>query len=256
MRTIEESVVIAMDGEDKNLYPYIPYILQDLWEFGASPEIIINLIKKHKSDFENLKILDLGSGKGVVCIKIAMEFKCHCFGIDAVKEFVDESIIKAKEHNVEKYCEFEVGDIRTKLFNKIKYDIIILGAIGPVFGDYHSTITGIKKRLLPDGLIIIDDSYINEVSDFSHPQIQKKSHILNQITNARMRIIDEVMISQEQIKKSNKYIFHKIKIRCEELIKKEPKNRHLFERYIKNQEYENEVLEQEVICSTMVIGDI
>ena len=71
-----------------------------------------------------------------------------------------------------------------------------------------------------------------------------------------MRIIDEVLISQEQIKKSNKYIFNKIKIRCEELIKKEPKNRHLFENYIKNQEFENEVLEQQVICSTMVIRDI
>ena len=82
MRPIEESVVIAMDGKDKHLYPYLPYILQDIWELGASPEIIINLIKMHKSDFENIKILDLGSGKGVVSIKIAKELKCHCFGIE------------------------------------------------------------------------------------------------------------------------------------------------------------------------------
>jgi ubiquinone/menaquinone biosynthesis C-methylase UbiE len=256
LRTIEESVVIAMDGKDKNLYPYLPYILQDIWELGASPEIIINLIKKHKSDFRNLRILDLGCGKGAVTIKIAMEFKCHCCGIDAVKEFVDESIIKAKENNVEKYCEFEVGDVRTKSFDEINYDIVILGAIGPVFGDYYSTITRLKNCLLSDGLIIVDDSYLDENSNFSHSQIEKKSHIINQIANARMRIIDEVIISEEQIKNSNKNIFNKIKIRCEELIKKEPKNRHLFENYIKNQEYENEVLEQEVICSTMVIGSI
>jgi len=256
MKTIEESVINAMDGEDKNLYPYIPYILQDLCEFGASPEIIINLIKKHKSDFEKLKILDLGSGKGAVSIKIAKEFKCHCSGIDAVKEFVDESIIKAKEYNVEKYCEFEAGDIRTKIFNKTKYDIIILGAIGPVFGDYYSTITRLKKCLLSDGLIIVDDSYLDENSNFSHSQIEKKSNIINQIANAEMRIIDEAIISKEQIKESNKNIFNKIRRRCEELIKKEPKNRLLFESYIKNQENENEVLEQKVICSTMVIGKI
>ena len=256
MRTIKESVVIAMDGKDKHLYPYLPYILQDLWEFGASPEIIINLIKKHKSEFERLKILDLGSGKGAVSIKIAKALKCHCFGIDAVKEFVDESIIKAKEYNVEKYCEFEVGDVRTKLFNKIVYDIVILGAIGPVFGDYYSTITRIKKCLLSDGLIIIDDSYLDEKSNFSHSQIEKKSNIINQIANAKMRIIDEVIIPKEQIKESNKNIFNKIKNRCEELIKKGPKNKNLFENYIKNQEYENEVLEQEVICATMVIGHV
>jgi 2-polyprenyl-3-methyl-5-hydroxy-6-metoxy-1,4-benzoquinol methylase len=256
MRTIEESVVIAMDGKDKNLYSYLPYILQDLWEFGASPEIIINLIKKHKSDFESLKILDVGCGKGAVSIKIAKEFKCNCFGIDAVKEFVDELMIKAKEYNVEKYCTFEAGDVRTKLIDEIKYDIVLLGAIGPVFGDYYSTLTRIKNCLLSDGLIIVDDSYINETSNFSHSQIEKKSHIIHQITNAKMRIIDEVIISEEQIKESNKNIFNKIKTRCEELIKKEPKDSHLFEEYIKNQEIENEVLEHEVICSTMVIGNI
>lgn len=256
MKTIEESVVIAMDGQDKNLYSYLPYILQDLWELGASPEIIINLIKKHKSDFENLNILDLGSGKGAVSIKIAREFNCYCFGIDAVKEFVDESIIKAKKYNVEKYCKFEVGDVRTKLFDETKYDIVILGAIGPVFGDYYSTLIRIKNWLLSDGLIIVDDSYINETSNFSHPQTEKKSYIINLITNAKMRIIDEVIISKEQIKESNINIFNKIKARCEELMKKEPKNSRLFEEYIKNQENENAVLEREVICSTMVIGNI
>ncbi len=256
MKNIEESVVFAMDGRDEKLYPYLPYILQDIWELGASPEIIIELIKKHKKNYGDLKILDLGSGKGAVSITIAREFKCHCFGIDAVKEFVDESIIKAKEYNVEKHCEFEVGDVRIKQFAEPNYDIVILGAIGQVFGDYYSTIKTLKKCLLPDGIIIIDDSYLDENSNFSHSQIEKKSQITNQIVNAKMRLIDEVIISKEQIKESNKNIFNNIKIRCKELIKKEPENRHLFENYIKNQMYENEVLEQEVICSTIVIGNI
>lgn len=41
MKTIEESVVTAMDGPDKELFPFIPYILQDLWEIGADPEVIL-----------------------------------------------------------------------------------------------------------------------------------------------------------------------------------------------------------------------
>jgi len=254
MRTIEESVVIAMDGQDKHLYPYLPFILQDIWELGASPEIIINLIKKHKSEFESLKILDLGCGKGAVSIKIAKEFNCNCFGVDAVEEFVNNAIIIAEESGVNDYCKFEVGDVRSKRFNESYYGVVILGAIGQVFGDYYSTVTSIKNCLLPDGLIIVDDSYLDEKSNFSHSQIEKKSHIVNQLADANMRIIDEAIISGEQIKESNKYIFNKIKMRCEELIKKEPGNKHLFENYIKNQENENIVLEQEVICSTMVIG--
>lgn len=34
-KTIEESVVQAMDGTDAELFPFLPYILQDLWEIGA-----------------------------------------------------------------------------------------------------------------------------------------------------------------------------------------------------------------------------
>ena len=30
MKTIEESVVIKMDGSEKELFPFLPYILQDL----------------------------------------------------------------------------------------------------------------------------------------------------------------------------------------------------------------------------------
>ncbi len=256
MKPIEESVVTAMDGSDKLLYPYLPYILQDIWELGASPEIIIDLIKKHKRDFESLKILDLGSGKGAVSIKIAKELKCNCFGIDAVQEFVDQAVIMSMENNVREYCKYEVADIRTKRYDEPEYDIIILGAIGSVFGDYYSTLKTIKNCLLPDGLIIIDDSYVIDNSNYSHPRVQKKSRNINQIADAKMKIIDEVIISADSIKKSNKEIIDKIKLRCGELIKKEPENKYLFENYIKDQEYENEVLEQEVISSTIVIRNI
>lgn len=255
MKNIEESVVLAMDGRDAKLYPYLPYILQDIWELGASPEIIIELIKKYKKNHSDLKILDLGSGKGAVTIKIANEFKCSCYGIDAIKEFVEESKIKSKEYNVEKYCKFDFGDIRTIQLNTTRYDIIILGAIGPVFGDYLATLSKLKKHLTKNGLIIIDDSYLDESKKHLSSLIEKKSSIISQISQAGMKIIDEEIISKEEIKKSNMLIYNYIKKRCEELIKKEPNNKELFDNYIQDQEDENEVLEKEVICSTIVIGN-
>ena len=84
MKTIEESVVTAMDGSDKELFPYLPYILQDLWEIGADPTIIIKLIDKRFPNSDKLKVLDLGCGKGAVSIKVSQKFGYHCLGIDAV----------------------------------------------------------------------------------------------------------------------------------------------------------------------------
>ena len=91
MKSVEESVVAAMDGTDKELFPYLPYILQDLWEIGADPEIITRLIERHSINPGSLKILDLGCGKGVISIKAAKRFGCTCYGIDAIPEFIADA---------------------------------------------------------------------------------------------------------------------------------------------------------------------
>ena len=133
MKSLEESVVTAMDGSESKLFPFLPYIFQDLWEIGASPEVIIELVHKHTKNHSDLKVLDLGCGKGAVSIKLANEFKCKCVGIDAVKKFIKEANEKAKEFGVDDFCRFEVADIREKVKELTHFDIIILGAIGPVF---------------------------------------------------------------------------------------------------------------------------
>ncbi len=111
--SLEECVVAAMDGTDKELFPFLPYILQDTWEIGADPETIIKLIHKHLNNFSNLNVLDLGCGKGAVSIQLANKLKCRCHGIDAIPEFIDEARKKAIEYHVNHLCKFEVGDIRS-----------------------------------------------------------------------------------------------------------------------------------------------
>ena len=137
MQSIEESVVMAMDGSDKEIFPYMPYILQDLWEMGSDPDTIITLINNNFDNHVNLKVLDLGCGKGAVSIKIADKFKCNCHGIDAVEDFIHFARQKAVEYKVDRLCSFEAGDIRESIDELSVYDVIILGSIGPVFGDYQ-----------------------------------------------------------------------------------------------------------------------
>ena len=253
MKSIEESVVTAMDGSDRELYPFLPYILQDLWELGADPEIIVNLICKYFTKYDNLDVLDLGCGKGAVSIKVANKLGCKCYGIDAIPEFILFAQKKAIEYKVEDLCRFEVGDIREKVKVLPTYDIIILGFIGPVFGDYYTTLTLLSKLLNESGIFIIDDGYIENHSDFKHPFILKQEAILKQISLAGMQLIDDEIIKKEDIKDSDDYIFENLKKRCIELIDKYPDKQELFRNYIKKQEEENDVLENKVVCTTMVI---
>ncbi len=254
--SLEECVVAAMDGTDKELFPFLPYILQDTWEIGADPEIIISLIQKHMSNFSKLNVLDLGCGKGAVSVMLASKLKCSCHGIDAVPEFINEANKKAKEYSVNHLCKFEVDDIRIKIKTLPRHDIIILGAIGPVFGDCYSTLTVLSNNISPDGVIVIDDGYIENSGSFTHPLILKQDELHRQIEAAGMRLVDEAIIGKNEIRYSDDQIFSCLKKRCLELMEMHPEKHNLFEAYIKKQEVENDVLENKIVCSTLVIKKI
>ncbi|NUN09942.1 MAG: methyltransferase domain-containing protein [Ignavibacteriaceae bacterium] len=251
--SLEESVVTAMDGADKGLFPFLPYILQDLEEIGSDPEMILEIVKKHFSDYPDIRVLDLGCGKGAVSLKLCAALGCRCLGIDAVKEFIERAVRRAEEMNISHLCEFIQGDIREEVHSLRNFDVIILGSIGPVLGDYRTTLESLKKCLSTKGKIIIDDGFISDESSLKHPLIQRKSEIARQITEAGMEVADELLIRGEEIAGSNEDIFKRLVKRCEELMVQYPDKRKMFEDYIKRQEEENEILETKIELSVKVI---
>jgi cyclopropane fatty-acyl-phospholipid synthase-like methyltransferase len=195
----------------------------------------------------------LGCGKGAVSVKVSQKLGCTCYGIDAIPEFIAFAQQKAIEHKVNHLCTFETSDIRENVQELIGYDIVILGAIGPVFGDYFTTLSTLSKCINENGIFIIDDGYINDDSDYSHPLMFKKSSIIKQIDKAGMKLIENDIMDRENINDSDDYIFDNLKKRCCELIEIYPDKQNLFLNYIKKQEIENDVLENKVIGTTMVI---
>lgn len=253
MKTIEESVVTAMDGNNTEIYPFLPYILQDFWEIGTSSDIVIQLIEKHITNPSDISILDLGCGKGAVSTQLAQNLGCQCLGIDAIKEFIEEANAKAKEYKVDNLCIFKTGDIREEIKTLGQYDVIILGAIGPVFGNYYETLSILRPHLKENGYIIIDDGYIDDDQDFDSKAIKKKD-LADQITAAKMKLLDEIIPNNAtQISEEHNIEYNYVVKRCHELIEQYPDKKTLFDNYIKNQETEYENLEQNLICSTMII---
>ncbi len=251
--SLEHSVVTAMDGTDVELFPFLPYILQDIWEIGSCPQTIIDLVRRNTTHHDTLSMLDLGCGKGAVSIQLAKELGLSCVGIDAVPEFIDGANRQAREWKVHHLCRFEVGDIREEIQSIGEFDIVLLGSIGPVLGDLSSTLQLVSSCLPPQGIVVLDEGYIEDKSSFSHPLIQKESVVREQIENCNMEIVAEVVGSVDDIKESDEQIFENLKQRCEELMEKHPEKRSLFERYIEKQVEENDVLETKVISSTMVL---
>jgi len=253
MDTVKKSIVKSLDGLEFGLFPYLSYLLQDLWEIGASPDTIIELLKKSNSIKKESKILDLGCGKGAVLIKLVKEFGCEGYGIDALPEFIEDAKKYAKKNKVEQRCEFEVGDIR-RMVNDLKgYDVVVLGSIGPVFGDIKTTLLNVNNCIKDDGLVILDDGYLSADSQLKSPIYFNQADTLKQIESAKMRIVDQIVLSSEFIKKSNIEIYNQIRKRSIEMMDKFPEDHSIFEGYLKSQEEENDILENHITCVTWLL---
>ena len=249
MTTLEESIAYAMDcSSDTALVPFMPYILQDFWELGSSPEIIINVIQKHCKDCSKLRILDLGCGKGAVSVKLAAALQCSCYGIDGISKFIEISKEKAREYGVDMLCRFKTGDIRVEIETLETFDVIILSAIGQVFGDYTSALSVLSKHLERDGIIIIHDAYIDDSSPFNHPLYLRRGEFVNQITQAGMQLIDEDFGGAIESDRDMEFLER----RCKELMAAYPEKSALFEKYLQTQAEEYDVLDNQITGVTMV----
>lgn len=66
MNETKEKLAKSLTANSIELIPFLPYLLQDLWELGSSSEEITDLLSDYCELNEDSKILDLACGKGAV----------------------------------------------------------------------------------------------------------------------------------------------------------------------------------------------
>jgi SAM-dependent methyltransferase len=253
MQSVEESVVQAMDGTDTALFPFLPYILQDSRELGTDPAVVLALLREHFTRHDTFSLLDLGCGKGTVSVQAAKRFGCRCHGIDGIPAFIADAQQFANEAGVQHLCRFEVADIREAVSFLEGFDVVVLGSIGPVLGSYTETLTAVSRCMLPSGKVVLDDWYLDDDSDYAHPQVIKRSEMLAQIDAAGMEMVVEEVMPREDLVEMDDALSLVIERRCRELMVRYPEKRALFSDYIRRQHEMNHFLENRVTCATMLL---
>jgi cyclopropane fatty-acyl-phospholipid synthase-like methyltransferase len=254
MKDVTTSIVESLDGQDEQIFPHLPYLLQDLWEIGASPAHLIQMIKKNKLSTRVTKALDLGCGKGAVSIQLAKEFNLNVHGIDAMPAFIKDAKRWALKYDVKDLCQFELADIRLKVASLNGYDLIILGSIGPILGTVEESLTTLRPCLSTPGFILFDDAYRMQNESSSPHDYPTRIESLQQIDAAGYEILDELIYPPGFMRESNQEIFHAIQKRALELEEKFPQHKQLFRDYVTAQDIENNALENELVCVTWLLN--
>ncbi len=251
MTDIEEKLARSLTADSIQLIPYLPHLLQDLWELGAIPADIESLTSTHIEISTRTRVLDLACGKGAVSVTLARTFGCKVKGVDLLPEFIECARRKAKENGVERLCQFEVEDINRSIQRERGYDAVILGAVGDVLGDPTETVAGLKRTVRPLGYIFIDDGYPKD--DAPHQTYPSREDWLTAFREAGVRVVDAKVADEGEVRRVNRRNQTAIVERANELKVAHPELRDLFERYVRSQQAECDELEGEIIGVTWLL---
>jgi len=258
-KEIKEKLARSLTAETTELLPFLPYLLQDLWELGSSPSQIANLIKKHIPLAANLKILDLACGKGAVSIHIAKTINIKVDGYDILPEFIEFAKQKAIEMRVDELCDFYISDINETIKTVNGYDCVVFGAVGDVLGNPQETLCKLKQTIKPNGFIIIDESYLpdgcnNETISYQNYEYLLRQDWLNLFQECKLELIDENV--SDGIENDSEKEMTAIRERAKELIAIHPNQKDLFEGYVQSQQNEYSDIEKNLVNVTWILRNI
>lgn len=243
MKDLKTSIVESLDGtSNPELFPFLDYLLQDLTEIGTEPRLVEKLIRTH-IQARPLRVLDLGCGKGAVSIHLARVLGCQVTGIDGMEAFIQAAQKLAASHQVAHLCNFIQGDIREKVKELNGFDVVILGAIGPVFGFMGDTLKAVLPTLNKGGFVIIDDGFKEDNTLPAYDKVLGKTDFYTQIAENGFSILEEIILSAEDIASPNQSTQQCIVTRAKELVQKVPDRAELFNNYVQAQENEIDVME-------------
>ena len=243
---LEKSLSESLET-NPNFLPYLPELLQDLWELGSSPDKIIELIRPLELNAGDTRVLDLGCGKGAVSILLVKTFGFQAIGVDGCQPFLNEAWQKAREHRVESLCNFIHADIKDYIQQARDFDIVIYASLGGILGNITEYVGKLRTTLRQGGFMVIDDGFLKGATLLDRPgygHYMTHAETLKQLTSHGDFLVSEIIIKEEENSAIDQGYLKVIKKRSIDLIKRNPNLRDEVNEYIKNQEVECEVIEQ------------
>ena len=243
----QQSVANSLEVE-KNILPYISYLLQDLWALGSSVDQILDLVSTLPLSSDTTKVLDLGCGKGAVSVQIASNFGFDVVGVDAMPEFLEDAYKKSSEYQVSDLCTFIEQDILTYVTDKHNFDIVILASLGGILGSNKNTIKKLRTQVRPGGYVVIDDGYLKKrelLNRKGYKHYQNYEKTVEELTMFNDRLLSEIPTTEVSLKINNEYL-KVIENRSSELIDQYPELEKDLNNYLDLQREECDILNSEI----------
>lgn len=246
----DRELAASLTADNIELLPYLPYLLQDIFELGSSPADMEELLRANTDIGPWYRVLDLACGKGAVSLYLAAKFGCSVKGIDFMRDFVDEANRHATEKFLDRLCVFEWQDANISVDCERGYDLVILGAAGNILGKLNQTIHKLRQTVRRGGYLLIDDAY---TSDHERTPYHTWQNWLDAFSNNNVKYVAHKTFAGDKLEQINSTNQQMIIRRAEELKHQHPELTELFDNYVHSQQNEIDELEGDLIPLTWLL---
>ena len=253
---VKEKLAESLTTDETGIIPFLPYLLQDFWELGSSPEEMLLTFQNHIPMNRDTKVLDLACGKGAVSVRLAKELNIHFKGVDILPEFIDYAKCKGQEYGVSDLCKFEVQDVNISVETEKNYDCVIFGAVGSILGSFKETISKLMSTVKNEGFLLIDDAYVTDQAANGQLQFEKPYPTYDEWCECFHELGLHMMDCKsctDPVSDTAEKEMSWITSRANELMIHYPEHKAMFERYVISQRSEYNDLEENLIGAAWLL---
>ncbi|PKV51525.1 methyltransferase family protein [Aquimarina sp. MAR_2010_214] len=242
----------SLDLDDSAMIPFIPKVLEKLWELGSMADYIIELVERNIPNNKLKRVVDLGCGKGAVLIQLSEKIKFQGVGIDLMPEFTDEAKTYASQRAYSKNLKFETADIKKSIEKHNNFDLVIYGHDSDIFGNITQSLFELEKYMSNQSWIIIETIY-NTNSENNPDDLPTETEFNRQIKESEFKIVDQIIWDKKKLRDINQSNTAIIREQIARLIKSNPDKKQMFNTYLANQVEECHQLENNAQCLTILL---
>ena len=247
-QTLEIDVSRSMDAEPL-LYPFLPYLMQDIHELGVRTKDIMGLFAQlPKSAIE--KVLDLGCGKSPTLPKLVHTYQCSGQGIDAVPAFIEEAKRMCDQESLSDNLSYAVHDIHQWIQQPNDFGVVMYFAMGELLGSVGDTLTRLRHLIREEGIICFDEAYVpSESIDQSEGQLDvySRQSVIDEIETAGFYVVAEQAVdSNEECRWYKESTAHILRRARELSVREDPGPAKRIMQYAQRQVDEAELLEGDI----------
>ncbi len=237
------------------LLPYLPELLADLEELGASRRVILNLLRPLGLP-PGARVLDLGCGKGAVLLALAEELGLTGLGVDAFPPFIEAAQQSAQSRGLAGRVEFRSADLRDAARNCKNFDVAMMLSLGAAIGPPDEIVALLRPCVRPSGYLVIDDAVLGPGVTQPVPGYEGYAghdDALSRLLAHGDRLLHEHIYSQERRAQEIRAETEKIRRRADHLARHHPESADLLRAYVERQEREAELARTAVFDVTWLL---